>query len=303
MPWPSRSPNCWEANALARGFLFFTYAKGWETALPAYVGSIVERMEILFYRHCIYPVEGQQGVKSRPLRDISKGLFYDQQKHLYENIPTLAKSPSLGDLRGLFQGVDAILAAAGPDLHAKVDYIRETRGKALLICVSKAAQVLASYGIEADFVVANDTSLVAESSFDGCMLTDRTALVAHSLSYMPTQNFRKVFPFGNVMPDVFGRFEDLRLYGSVITTAFSLARFLGCARHILVGVQLGSCSSNGLTYAGTNGSSRVVPSGLIRVDNPLGVSMQTSLNFRDASFWFLDELRRFGGGGGGGPCA
>lgn len=282
------------AECFGAGFPVFYIREGLETALPRYVENIVERLEVFYYRYCIYPIEGQQGAKSRPLRNITKGLFYDQQKHLYENISTMAKSPCLADLRGMFKGTDAILAAAGPDLHAKVDYIRKTRGKALLICVSKAAQVLASYGIEADFVVANDTSLAAESSFNGYILKDHTVLVAHSLSYMPTQNFRKVFPFGNVMPDVFGHFEELRLYGSVITTAFSLARFLGCTRHILVGVQLGSLSSNGLTYAGSNGSSRVVPTRIIQVENPLDVSMQTSLNFRDASFWFLDELRRTG---------
>jgi hypothetical protein len=275
----------------AAGFPVFYVREGLDQALPDYVEAVVERLEVLFYRHRIYPVEGQQGARSRPLRDITKGLFFDQQKHLYENIPLLATAPDLTALRDMFRGVDAVLAAPGPDLLNKLDYVRECKGRALVVAVSKAAQVLKQHGIEPDFVVANDTSLTAEESFADYDLSRTTVLVGHSLSYLPDAKFRKVFPFGNVMEEAFGRFVDLRLYGSVITTAFSLARFLGCTRHILVGVQLGSLSRDGLAYAG-NGSGLV--RALIRVDNPLGVGLQTSLNFRDASFWFLDEIRRTG---------
>ena len=67
-----------------------------------------------------------------------------------------------------------------------------------------------------------------------------TILVGHCLSDLGGDRFRQKYLFGSFLPQIFGERDNLRLHGSVISTAFSLARHLGCARCVLVGAQLAS---------------------------------------------------------------
>jgi len=93
---------------------------------------------------------------------------------------------------------------------------------------------------------------------------------------------------------------NLRIYGSVITAALALARHLGCRSVVLAGVQMAGTDPWRLSYA--PGSIHVAAPApprqlcgawpqLCPARAASGETLYTSLNFRDAALWFVDELR------------
>ncbi|MEF2232223.1 MAG: 6-hydroxymethylpterin diphosphokinase MptE-like protein [Pseudodesulfovibrio sp.] len=264
---------------------------------------LIEYLEILHYRHVIYVVSGQHLARSRPIRNIERGLFFDQQAHAFDNAADCLRSPEVGRLRNVLRGHTAILAAAGPDLNGRMEYIRANRSRAVVIAVNNAVKPLAEAGIKPHMVVINDVTFAAGEVFRHIPPLPGTILVAHCLSDLGGDRFRRKFLFGNHREEIFGTREDLPMHGSVISTAFSLARLLGCARAVLVGAQL--CSDNpwGLAYA--RGTVKAAPAvngeplpgrfpQLYPAATPFGETVYTTLNFRDAALWLSETVRASG---------
>jgi len=268
-----------------------------------WVGSVIEHFEILHYRHVVYPLSGQSFARSRPVRDIHRGLMYDQQLHAYENITDFLVSPSIAHMRNRVPNGGAILVAAGPDLPGKFDYIRRNQNKAVIICVNNAIKPLAEAGIHPHFVIINDTSIESGRVFKHIPELPETILVGHCLSDLGGDRFRKKFLFGSFMPKIFEDREMLKLHGSVISTAFALACHLGCSKCALVGAQLASENPWGLGYAkGTvkgeqgQGDRPLVNQHpqLYPVTTPFGEELYTTINFRDAALWLAETIRLSG---------
>ncbi len=287
-------------NLFTKGFPVFFTLPG-EHGLPeSEINSCVQLLEILFYRHILYPLSGQFNNRGLPLRPMTRGLFYDQQLHFYQNISDYLRSPDIGVLRRAFHNETAILIAAGPDLPSRFEYLREQRSKAVLICVNTALKPLLQAGIKPHFVIINDTSIAAGQSFSGLPHLDDVCLVGHALSNLGEDIFHKKFIFGTYWPELFGVRPSLRLHGSVITAAYSLAHHMGCSRCVLVGVQL--CSENPWAMIYSKGSihENITAQGrpltnsfpqLVPVLNGQGETVYTTLNFLDAAIWFLEENR------------
>lgn len=263
----------------------------------------VRIIETLFFRSELYSLSGQANNRGLPLRSIQRGLFYDQQLHAYQNSVDFFSRPDISPLRRAFQGETAILAAAGPDLPEQIPFLREAGSKAVIIAVNNALKPLLAGGVCPHFVVANDTSLATARSWEGLPQLQDVALVAHCLTNLGQEIFPSIFLFGIYRKELFGQRPSLRLHGSVITTAFSLARHMGVARCILVGAQLSSDNPWRLTYSRgsihesapgpekplTNAYPQLVPA-----MNALGLLRYTTPNFLDAALWFLEEIRSSG---------
>ncbi len=264
-----------------------------------------EYLEFLYYRHVIYEVVSQSLLKSKPIREIMRGVMYDQQLHAYENVAEYLTCPDIGALRGAFLGETAILVAAGPELAGKLDYIRENCDRAVIICVNNAVKPLLEAGIHPHFVIINDTSIISGNVFDNIPQSPQTILVGQCLSDLGGDKFKKKFLFGNFMTDIFPRRPGLRLHGSVISTAFSLARLLACQRAVFIGAQLCSRDPWKLKYAkGTinhkgevDGQQKPLIHAypqLYPVELKDGRTVFTTLNFRDAALWLSEEIRLSG---------
>nr|WP_287411739.1 6-hydroxymethylpterin diphosphokinase MptE-like protein [Pseudodesulfovibrio sp.] len=265
--------------------------------------DVIEYFEILHYRHVIYPLSGQTLARSRPFRDIHRGILCDQQMHAYENIKDWMSFPSIAGLRNRFSGGSAILVAAGPDLTEKFEYIQRNIDRVVVICVNNAIKPLVEAGIHPHFVVINDTSISSGQVFKHIPKMPETILVGHCLSDLGGDRFRQKYLFGSFLPELFGEREMFRLHGSVISTAFALAKHLGCEQCALVGAQLASENPWGLGYAkGTVGKdieeiSRPLVNKypqLYPIITPFGDQLYTTLNFRDAALW-LGEVVRLSG--------
>ena len=264
------------------------------------VDTCVQLLEILFYRYILYPLAGQSNSRGLPLRPMTRGLFYDQQLHFYQNISAYVQHPDIGALRRSFFNETAILIAAGPDLQNQFDYLKQNRENAVLICVNTALRPILKAGIHPHFVIINDTSIDAGRSFIGLPRLKEVRLIGHALADLGGETFPHKYIFGSFLPELFGPRPSLRLHGSVITTALSFARHIGCKRCVLVGAQL--CSDNpwSMSYSKdsihdrtetyddqlTNAFPQLIP--VLDTQNDI---RYTTLNFLDASQWFLDELQ------------
>ena len=270
---------------------------------PEWSRNVIEYMEVLHYRHSIYPLTGQFLARSRPFRDIKRDLIFDQQAHAYDNVGDFLRFPDISRIKNGLRGHSAILVAAGPDLEEKFDYIRRNRNRAVVIAVNNALKPLVEADIRPHMVIINDISLASGEVFKHIPAVPETILVAQCLSDLGGDKFRQKYLFGEHQPQIFGHRAELRLHGSVISTAFSLARHLGCVRTVLVGAQL--CSDNpwSLSYAkGTvKDSAKSEDRPLINrhpqlypAVTPFGETAYTTINFRDAALWLAENIRQSG---------
>jgi len=281
--------------------VFFTLHPERDTSAEALsLSHPVRFIETLFFRRELYSLSGQANNRGLPLRPIQRGLFYDQQLHAYQNSVDFFSRPDISPLRKAFQGETAILVAAGPDLPKQIPFLREARSKAVIIAVNNALKPLLAGDVCPHFVVANDTSLATAHSWEGLPQLRDVALVAHCLTNLGREVFSSIFLFGIYRKELFGQRPSLRLHGSVITTAFSLARYMGVARCILAGTQLSSDTPWRLTYSrgsiheSTPGPEKPLTNAypqLVPAMNALGLLRYTTPNFLDAALWFLEEIR------------
>jgi len=286
-----------------RGYPVFFVQEGLG-ADEAYQRELIENIEFFYYRHRLYPLEGHAGRSGLPSRDIYRGLFYDQQLHLYENIVDYLVQGTINDLAGAFAGETAIVATGGPGLDAKIEYIRANQGKAVVICVNSALRALMAAGVTPHLVIINDTSMESAATIAGLPPLPGARLVAHAVAGAGRGVSRDVFFFGNVLPELLPVIPMLRLHGSVASTAFSLARHLGCARVVFAGLHMAGHDPFSMGYA----KQSLQAAGFVAGDRPLtdafpqfyparaadGDTMYTTLNFFDATLWLLDEISRSG---------
>lgn len=279
-------------------------------AMSGYVRRVEEMIELFYYRNVIYSLDSQDTIRGLPLRPMVRDYVYDRLKHLYENLTPCLTGGVLQDLLGALSGHTAILAAAGPALADSLDYIRANRERAVLIAVNSAVKPLLAAGITPDFVVINDTSTDSEPTLAGLPPLPGVRLVAHCLSTTGSTAagepcFVRPYFFGNFPGQPFPKRASLLLHGSVITTAFALAEYLGCTRAVLAGVQLSSPDPLAMNYARgsqheaqASGVTEFAPTHrwpeLYPVTAADGTSMFTTLNFFDAAQWFADRIRQAG---------
>jgi hypothetical protein len=265
-----------------------------------WTAEVIEYLEVLHYRHAVYGIGSQYWSRSLPLRRIGSSLTYDQQLHAYENIPDCLQCLDIATLRDKLSGHTAILVAAGPDLNAKLDYVRANRDRAVVICVNNAVKPLAEAGVLPHFVIINDISIASGEVFRHLPAMPGTILVGHCLAALGGDRFGRKYLFGNHLPEIFGHREDLDAHGSVISAAFSLAVLMGCSKCILVGGQLASDNPWGLEYArGTLNELRGSRHGVLTnrfpqlypTRTPDGETLYTTLNFRDAALWLAEVVR------------
>jgi hypothetical protein len=285
-----------------KGYPLFFVQEGLAEALPDYVRRVEELVELFYYRNIIYQLDSQENVRGLPLRPMARDVIYDRYKHLYENLEPGLGAGTLKDLLGALTGRTAILCAAGPALQDNLDYIRENKDRAVVIAVNNALKPLLAAGVEPHFVVINDTSVDSEVAFTGLASLPNATLVAHCLSGTGGGIFPRLYFFGNFPGQPFPKRDSLLLHGSVITTAFALAEYLGCSKALLSGVQLGSPDPMALNYAKSS-AHEAQRSGADVSDLPGrwpqlypaqtadGRSFYTTLNFFDAAQWFADRIR------------
>ena len=287
---------------LPQAFMTFGYPavlirQGLRTTYPEYVDSVIQRMELLYYRRIIYYVSGQSCVRNQPTRELTHSDMFDQRKHAYENIHAFTTKGNSLDLAGRLAGRTAILVGAGPDLDNRIDFLRENRDRAAIFCVNNALKPLLKHGIVPHFLVINDSSIEVERSFEGVPPLPDTILISHCVAYAGGGVFGRQFFIHDWHPEIFGERHCNPLHGSVITNALTMAEFMGCSRFVLVGVQLASARGDVLSYSKDSNHGASLKNddfSFYPVRSDAGDWLFTNLNFYDSAVWFLDYVAQRG---------
>ncbi|HAP44125.1 MAG: hypothetical protein A2087_07970 [Spirochaetes bacterium GWD1_61_31] len=179
-------------------------------------------------------------------------------RNLVKNAAAIAVSPGVDSLRGLFEGLPALVLAAGPTLDAVLPQLAVLRQRCLLVCVDTALRSLLRHGIEPDFLVTVDPQLYNAWHLHHCS-SPSSILISEGAVWPAVlrQRCRRLFMCSSQYP--LGRALEERCRspkgtlgagGSVATTAWDFARSLGCRPIYMAGLDLSF--PGGQTHAGAS---------------------------------------------------
>jgi hypothetical protein len=163
--------------------------------------------------------------------------------HTLSNLPRLARESNAGALEGLLAGRPAILVAAGPSLDQSRHDLAAAAKHGVVIACDTAARPLLQLGLDPDLIVASDPSRPNAAHLSS-LPPSRAWLVGEgSLHPSAFVHFdRRAFAFRvadhEPWPWMRARGFDravIETWGSVATSALSLALFMGCDPLVFLG--------------------------------------------------------------------
>ncbi len=99
-------------------------------------------------------------------------------RNIANNLPTYVSTPPADILRNRFEGLPAILVAAGPSLAKNMDQLAELSDRAILIAAQTTLRPLLSGGIRPHFVTSLDFSDASRQFFENLEIPEDLVLVA-----------------------------------------------------------------------------------------------------------------------------
>lgn len=167
-------------------------------------------------------------------------------RNLARNLSLLRNAAGVSLLHHRFRAIPALVLAAGPSLDLVLPRIQKLRQRTVLVAVDTAAAALAATGIEPDILVVVDPQWWNTRHLD--RLTFKRTIVVSESSTHP-RVFRllggivlfaaSLFPLGRFLEQSTRVAGTLGAGGSVATSAWDLARLLGCSPVYCAGLDLG----------------------------------------------------------------
>ena len=139
-----------------------------------------------------------------------------------------------------------VILAAGPTLQEILPHLSEIKKNAVLICVDTALRSVLKSGVEPDFIVLTDPQYYAYRHIAG-LSSPSSILITESAAYPAVFRFKckkivmcsSLFPLGAYIESKIGEKGALVPGGSVSTTAWETARFIGAKKIFCAGLDLG----------------------------------------------------------------
>ena len=215
-----------------------------------------------------------------------------------KNLSLFADGRNLKELDGVFKGKPAILIAPGPSLEKNVRFLKDAKGRAVLIAQLQSVRRLYKEGIQPDFVVVLDPQ-------------DLTAPPFNNLQGIPDEFLTNLVVGVTCHPEVIRRFKSVYYFGggggvdrwlqsqlpfslldlSGSTTAISCLRLAlawKCSPVIMVGQDLSV--SDGRRYAGGE-ADLMTTAGMHELPGFYGGTVKSPSNYYLFHF-ALEELAR-----------
>ncbi|HOP61883.1 MAG TPA: DUF115 domain-containing protein [Spirochaetota bacterium] len=180
-------------------------------------------------------------------------------KNIFLNMKWLGKVPGVSAFFDCFKGYPGIIVSAGPSLKKDIEYLRNLKNSAVIVCVDTAFKVLSKSGIEPHFVMTLDAQKYSFKHFTGVSFSE-SVLVSDIVSCPSVLNYyqgrkiisttskyyqdssgktiRETTPVMDWVENYIKSPGDIQSGGSVATSAFDLLLNMGCDRIILFGQDL-----------------------------------------------------------------
>ncbi|MCF6246332.1 MAG: DUF115 domain-containing protein [Desulfobacula sp.] len=163
----------------------------------------------------------------------------------------------LEELAGMFEGVPAMIVAAGPSLDTNIDQLVKAKGKAVIICVDTALPSLLEHGIVPDFITSIDYNELTYEKIANSAANKACRQINLICTSWVTHRVPKIFPAKNIFW-AFG-INALETWintslggkvafggaGTVAHLNFISAQTMGCDPIIFVGQDLAFSHSKG----------------------------------------------------------
>lgn len=221
-------------------------------------------------------------------------------RNIFKNMKYFLESKSLCDFyRQVDKEIPAIVVAAGPSLNKNIKYLKEAKGKAIIICIDAAMRALAREGITPDLCVTVDFNKELGHFDEGD--SDRVPMICSLIStasFVKQSKAVKLFyredtPYINDFMDSerIG-ITSLPTGGTVANNALSAAIYMGCKNIIMIGQDL-AYTNNQTHAAGTvKGDSMTVDEvrNLVFVEDLEGNKLQTCGEFVLYKQWIEETV-------------
>lgn len=191
------------------------------------------------------------------------------------------------------ENMPAILVSAGPSLENNVKELQRAKDKALIVCVDSAVRYMLKENIFPDIIVTIDPRKEL-SLFDDQRIRDIPLVGVTDMSYKVLEKVQSKMlilasaknPYIQKLYNEAGhQIGELESGGSVATTAYSLCRYLGFKRLILVGQDLALKDSQ--MYAGRQKlSMEDFQRELIEIEDVYGKNIYTTRDYYYYLKWF-----------------
>lgn len=150
--------------------------------------------------------------------------------------------------------LDACILAAGAGLDAVLPFLKELKKRMLLICVDTALRALLKHNVQPHFIVLADPQYWNARHISG-LHAKESILISEIAAYPSVFRFdcKKIvlcssfFPPGAYIENLVEQKGSLAAGGSVASSAWDFARFIGCTNIYAAGLDLGY--SEGKTHA------------------------------------------------------
>lgn len=214
-------------------FLYTIRTPAWENHAKQYF----ENTDTLIRRNI-----QKNSINTRTLKTFSSLWF----RNMCTNLPELAERNGITGFKNCAGDIPACVLAAGPSLERILPYLEEIKKRCILICVDTALRAVLSQGVEPHFVILGDPQYWNARHLDR-LSAPGTILITESAAYPSVFRFdcreivlcSSMFPLGQYIEKRMGEKGTLGTGGSVASTAWDFARYCGCRKIFLAGLDLG----------------------------------------------------------------
>ena len=167
-------------------------------------------------------------------------------KNTCKNIGYAAKLPGIRALENTAEDKIALILAAGPSLNKILPHIEAIKKKAIIICVDTALKSLLKSSIMPHYIVLTDPQYWNARHIQGLDASE-SVLITEIAAWPSVFSFKcksilltaSQYPIGKYIESKIENKGKLDPGGTVASTAFEFARFLGCKEIYIAGMDLG----------------------------------------------------------------
>lgn len=238
-------------------------------------------------------------------------------RNMCRNLNELRSRPGIGRFDALASGIPVLVLAAGPSLDQILPSLPEIRTRCIVIAVDTAVRACLRAGVEPDFIILVDPQYWNFRHLDG-LASPSSILITESATWPAVFRFQcrsiflcsSLFPLGKFLEERTGYRGELGAGGSVSTTAWDFARFLGSPAIYMAGLDLGypgkkthftgslfeermHAVSDRMAPAETAGMLALTSTGLFAVPDYRGGQVLTDRRLLLYAWWFESRLSRY----------
>lgn len=163
------------------------------------------------------------------------------------NLPFFLRSNYFKKLKNIAEGATSILVAGGPTVEKVLNFLKEYQNYAIIIAVDTVFKYLIQNSIKPDILITIDPQYWNYKYLENIKLDDIIIVTDSSVYYKilrltDIKNYfigSSIFPMAKFFEENNEERGIIAAGGSVATTAFDVARFIGSSCIILTGLDLG----------------------------------------------------------------